>query len=432
MNQTLQTFADIEAALEPFIPRRTTMSEAYTLERITKLMTALGNPQEKYPIIHIAGTSGKTSTAYYMASLLRQSGKKVGLTVSPHIDHVNERVQINLVPMPEARLCRELERFLAVVAKTGIKPTYFEVLVAFAFWEFARQKVDYAVIEVGLGGLLDGTNVVKRPDKVCIITDIGLDHTQVLGKTVEAIAAQKAGIVHPHNEVFIYQQDENIMNVVREVCSQQQATLHEIQPRRSNALPTNLPLFQQRNWYLAFATYEALRVEETRGLPQLNEKQLARSVTTYIPARMETYESGDKVLIMDGAHNTQKLGALLKSVKHQYPTQTRALLFNVKSTKTKVLGETLQEVARFADHIILTEFHGEQDTYFQSVNPLQVAERLIDLGFDHVEIIQDPEAAYAALLKRPEQLYLITGSFYLLNRLRPVIMKAHDPSHRRR
>src|SRR5690606_38872097 len=121
--------------------------------------------------------------------LLAAAGQKVGMTVSPHVYEVNERVQINTKPLAETQFCRELSRFLNIIQSSGVRPTYFELLVAFAYWEFAEQGVDYAVIEVGLGGLLDGTNVVARDDKVCIITDIGFDHTSVLGKTLSAITA---------------------------------------------------------------------------------------------------------------------------------------------------------------------------------------------------------------------------------------------------
>ena len=190
----LRSFNDIDTVLKDFIPPMRSFRSVYTLDTMRALMLALGNPQNSYKTIHVAGTSGKTSTSYYIAALLGQTGKKIGLSVSPHVDNVNERVQIDLVPLDEHEYCQQFSTFLQIINKLRIKPTYFELLIAFAFWQFAQEKVDYAVIEVGLGGLLDGTNVIERSDKVCVIADIGLDHVAVLGNSLAGIAAQKAGI----------------------------------------------------------------------------------------------------------------------------------------------------------------------------------------------------------------------------------------------
>ncbi len=196
----IRSIQEAEAALLPYVPLVAELTgKDTTLDRIVPLMKLLGDPQDKLKIIHLAGTSGKTSTAYYMSALLQATGKKVGLTVSPHIDTIAERVQIDGLPLPETEFCRELGIFLDIVEFAEAPPSYFELLYAFALWVFERQQVDYAVVETGMGGLYDATNVASRPDKVCVITDIGFDHTHILGKTLPEIAAQKVGIVHDHN-----------------------------------------------------------------------------------------------------------------------------------------------------------------------------------------------------------------------------------------
>jgi dihydrofolate synthase/folylpolyglutamate synthase len=169
----IETFSEASKLLAKFIPPDRPTS--YTLDRMEQLMDYLGNPQNRLSVIHIAGTSGKTSTSYYIAALLHATGKTVGLSVSPHIDTIAERAQIDLRPLEESDYCEQLGIFLELIEKSGIQPSYFEVLVAFMYWLFDRRGVDYAVVEVGLGGLLDGTNVVDRSDKVCVITDIGFD-----------------------------------------------------------------------------------------------------------------------------------------------------------------------------------------------------------------------------------------------------------------
>lgn len=415
----LKSFDDVHKVLAEFVPSVTTQRQPYTLERIRSLLQFLGNPQDSYKTVHVAGTSGKTSTCYYVAAMLEAHGKKVGLTVSPHVDEVNERVQINLKPLSEKRFSAQLAKFLKLVEKSGLKPTYFEVLMAFAYWQFANEKIDYAVVEVGLGGLLDGSNVITRPDKVCVITDIGLDHTEHLGRTLEAIAAQKAGIIKAYNIVFSYQQTDDVMQVLREVAIQQQAELHEVLPIKNSELPVNLPLFQRRNWYLALSVCRFVEVRDK--LRTLSPSQIEKTTYTYIPARMEVASYKDRQIIMDGAHNNQKLRTLLKSAKNQYPKQEIAILASfVKSGKSRTKG-ALKAIQPIASHMIITSFAGEQDAPQVSVDPLKIAEWCEEVGFSNWEIENSPAKALQKLLRRKEPVLLVTGSFYLLNHIRPLI-----------
>jgi dihydrofolate synthase / folylpolyglutamate synthase len=426
MTYKLSNFREVHEVLSKHVPPLRSFRGAYTLERMQKLMAELGNPQDTYRTIHVAGTSGKTSTSYYLTSLLKAAGQKVGLTISPHIDEVNERVQINLQPLTEKKFCQEFSVFLNIVEKTNIKPTYFELLVAFAFWHFAREKVDYAVIEVGLGGLLDGTNVMNRGDKVCVITDIGLDHTAVLGESIAAITAQKAGIIQPHNTVFSYEQGDVVMEVLREVSTQLQAELHEVWPLKPSELPKQMPLYQRRNWYLALITYDYLSKRD--NLPELDESQLATTTMTHIPARMEILQVNGKTLVLDGAHNSQKMKALVSSMKQHFKHKTFAVLFSLVQSRNYRTLSTLREVASLADYLIITQFDVQQDLRKLSVDSVKVAKYCEQLEFKDFEIITQPEEALAQLLKRKEDVLLITGSFYLLNHIRPVLWK-YDPTH---
>src|SRR5690349_16238782 len=153
--------AEAEKALEAFLPSRLPRP-AYTLDHILQFMDFIGNPQELPQVIHVAGTSGKTSTAYYAAALLKGAHKRAGILVLPHVMSITERVQIDLKPLDDAVFCSELAVFLSLIDKSGLKLSYAEILYAFAYWEFARQKVEYVVVETGLGGLLDATNVVEN------------------------------------------------------------------------------------------------------------------------------------------------------------------------------------------------------------------------------------------------------------------------------
>lgn len=393
---------------------------AYTLDRIKSLLEFLGNPQNEYKVIHVAGTSGKTSTCYFLSSMLHANGQKVGLSVSPHVDEVNERVQINTKPISEKKFCSEFSLFLRKIKPSGIPLTYFEILVAFGFWEFARQKVDYVVVEVGVGGLLDGTNVFNHSDKVCVITDIGLDHTNILGKTLQAITSQKAGIIKSHNTVFVYEQNDEIMEVIREVSHQQQADLHEIWPLKPSELPKNLPLFQRRNWYLAISVFNFVR--ERDKLPEMSEQDLAKTTQIYIPARMELVRLKGKTLILDAAHNPQKLDALIKSVKLNYPKKSVAVLVGFNRSKQTKIRENLETMTSLVSHLIATDFV-EINLERSSVDPLIIVEQCEEIGFHDWELIRDPKKACRKLLRRKEDVLLVTGSFYLLNSIRPIILK---------
>jgi dihydrofolate synthase/folylpolyglutamate synthase len=383
-----------------------------------QLMSYLDNPQDKFRAIHVAGTSGKTSTVYYMSALLTAAGYKTGLTISPHIEDINERVQINGQPVAEDLFCQALAEFLGLIENCSIRPSWFEAMVAFAYWYFAHQKVDYAVIEVGLGGLKDGTNVISRPDKVCILTDIGYDHINVLGNTLPEIAAQKVGIVRPGNQVFAYDQGLVINQVFGDFVHSQKASLEII--NEQSAIKqfaqnvSSMPKYQLRNWLLAYHVY--LFLQNRDNLPHLTSKVLRQTQQILIPGRMETREIGSKKVIMDGAHNSQKITALIKTFQHQYPRQKPIVLLALRS------GKEYQEIASLlkslTNHVIVTTFETSQDVPIQAMDTKTLAVALVLTGIQNVETIEDPQAALKAFLKSPENLGLITGSFYLISQIR--------------
>jgi len=417
----LHTFEEANEALRELWQDERTKPRTYTLDTITALMDYLGNPQEKLKIVHVAGTSGKTSTAYYAAALLKAAGKRVGLTVSPHVDEVNERVQINAVPMPERAFCSELAIFLELVKKSRLEPSYFEAMVAFAFWEFVRSGMEYAVVEVGLGGLLDATNVIRREDKVCVITDIGLDHTNRLGSTLAEITEKKAGIIQLYNSVFCYQQAPEIMEQIVERARQKQADLHVLHDDAAESGLDFLPLFQQRNLGLARAAVDYLLKQN--GDDGLTDEMVAEAAKTYIPARMEEVSYGGRTIIVDGAHNAQKLHALAESVRRKYPDEKVAAIVSFVGNRTFRLNDSVRELAQLLNYVIITSFSGPQDGPHVSEDPEELAQLFRRHGVASVEVVADPEEAFAVLLTRPEPILLVTGSFYLLNHIRPLLKK---------
>ena len=399
----LTSFAQVSKYLSRFYENSRV---EYSLDNMRRLMKYLDNPQDQLRVIHIAGTSGKTSTAYYLAELLTKGGYKTGLTISPHIDHVNERVQINGRPISEKDFCESISVFLELIAKSPVKPSWFETVVAFAYWYFAEQQVEYAVVEVGLGGLKDGTNVINHADKVCVITDIGFDHVGILGNTLAEIAQQKAGIIQPGNVVFVYRQTKEIMDVIKTKTLAMQGKLKVIDDFHPND-------FQKRNWHLAHTVYEYLG--ERDNLRYLTSKELEETKRIVVPGRMDIRKIGDKTLIMDGAHNVQKMTAFIARFRELYPDIKPAILIGVKDGKE--FKELVPILKPIASRVITTSFESSQDLPIKSMNSDELA--AVFKSFDiKTKSIPDHQLALHTLLRCPESVLIITGSFYLLGQIR--------------
>ena len=187
------------------------------------------------------------------------------------------------------------------------------------------------MLETGVGGLYDATNVTRRPDKVCIITDIGFDHTHLLGKTLAKIASQKVGIVHEHNHVFMYGQPAEVVAVIRKWVSGHDATLHLVKDHGAGMATPGLADYQLRNWWLARQAYKYL--EGRDGLGRLDRRALDKTKMILVPGRMEARQVRGKTLVMDGAHNQQKIAIFIDSFRRLYPDIKPAVLLSLKHNK---------------------------------------------------------------------------------------------------
>ncbi len=414
-------FQEAVDALTKYIPlSREITGKDITLKRMIPLMAAAGNPHEKLKIVHIAGTSGKTSTTYYITELLVAAGQKVGTTVSPHIDSVAERVQINGVPLSEETFCDALSQFITIVEGVKLDPTYFELLIAFAYWYFDKAGVDYAVIETGLGGLHDSTNVAANPDKVCVITDIGYDHMHVLGKTLASISAQKAGIIHPENAVFMYRQVDEVTDVISEWCTSVGAKLNLL----DQAIITTsaqgfaglnlLPYFQQRNWLLAYEVCKFIAYRDS--LPRPTFEAFEHALAVQVPARMDIRKINNKTIIMDGAHNVQKMEAFVSSFQQLFPGKKATVLMSMKAGKE--YSDVLPLLLPVANTLIICNFKSVQDTHISAADTDKLAEAAHECGFTNVITERNIDKAYRRLINGDEKLGIITGSFYLIGELR--------------
>lgn len=417
----LETMDRAERALHTYILNSPT-TDRYTLDRLRTLLNCVDNPQDRFRAVHIAGTSGKTSTAYFLRGLLEAGGAHTGMTVSPHIDTIRERVQLAGVPIAEAPFLDHLSRLLSVVEMTELRPTYFEILIALAFLVFSEDQVDYAVVETGLGGLLDGTNTLTRSDKICVITDIGLDHTEILGETIAEIALQKGGIIHPGNDVVMQPQPGAAVGVVEQTATERGARSFAVitESGTEDALPgADLPAFQRRNWRLAVAVYQMLANSDRRLAP-LDRLHGVNPLRLQPPGRLEKHRLGSHLLILDGAHNPQKLRALGDSLKEDNLGRVTVVANLVNAPEHK-LDDSLRELRQLGDTLIVPDFSVVQDVNKTSYPATMTATHARACGFRTA--VTTPGVAdalrYARSLKGDT--ILVTGSLYLVAQVRDLL-----------
>lgn len=404
----LETMHDVQEWLNKSIAgMRELNGKDLTVTRMSPLMKRLGDPHDRLKVIHVAGTSGKTSTAYYLASLLRAAGKDVGLTVSPHIDTIRERFQINLEPISEKDFVRHFKGFVDRIGGLVPYPTYFEILIGFALWYFHKSKADYAVVETGIGGLHDATNIINSPSKVCVITDIGFDHMHVLGKSISEISEQKVGIVHPGNVVFVHKQSEEIMkSILQHVQRTPESQLYIVDDKQ---IP-GLPLFQSRNWSLAEKVIDF--VADRNDWPKPSFKQKLESQTIHIPGRMELYQIGNRQIIIDGAHNSQKMSALVSSLGYKFPNQKFSVIVAFKQSKD--YKSVLDILKPIVTDVNVAKLSLPNNIHLESQEPKKIVDYCQLIGIDYVNSYADIGTAILKCLNQDSDLpILITGSLYL-------------------
>lgn len=387
----------------------------YDLDMMHRLMNAIGDPHKRLRIIHVAGTSGKTSTCYYIRALLELSGSRTGLTVSPHITAINERVQIDGVPLEEALFLQYLGTFMGMVESTDLHPSYYELTMAFAYYVFDKEKVDYAIIETGLGGLLDSSNVASREDKICVIQRIGYDHTEILGNTIEEIASQKAGIIHEKNAVYILDQPQPVLDVTESYAQ----TKHAFVTVVKNSHDTEIPVaYQRANWSLALAVYRY--VAQRDSVQVINSSQLTLAKQQTPPGRYEVLSYRHKTVILDGAHNEQKLRALVDSLP-DYANKP-VIIFSLKGNKDQNIAEYLRLLKDSCSQLVLTTFVVGQD--IRSINnvDVEIVKKCADeIGIPSI-IIDDQQSALDYAVGQEPNTVLITGSLYLVSEMRKLIV----------
>lgn len=419
-----------------YLDELSTFGTKLGLSRIEKLVGYLDNPQLHYKTIHVTGTNGKGSVSSMLSSVLTMSNIKTGLYISPHLVSYTERIQIDGCPITEEAFadCISAVRTFAdkMVREGEESPTQFEVITAAAFLYFAINKVEYAVIEVGLGGLLDSTNVVKP--EVCVITNVTLEHAALCGGTLEGVARHKAGIIkdgvpvvtaakgipmeiimqtaeEKSSDIFIAGSDFSSTYITFDGQYQYLRFLCELTGKNFDYKLKMLGDHQIENSSLAIMTAGILSNNDER----INEQNIIDGLATAKwAARFEPLKVNGQSYVIDGAHNPAGMSIFRKNLDKYYPEGKRVILLGI--LKDKDIDAMLDYLLRDDDEIIITTPDSER-----KASPEYIAQKIQN---HHVELFANMYEALEAAkhLANKEKLLCITGSLYLTGELRQALV----------
>ena len=411
--------------IQEWLKKSESIPRKHGLYRMEAILEALGNPERELKSIHIAGTNGKGSTAAMVTAFAKAHGLRVGTFTSPHMDSIRERIQLDGVPLEEesfwqaASLVREVECRLF---KEWGAFNYFEILTAMMFVVFQQEAVDLAIIEVGIGGLLDNTNV-GHP-LVSVITTIGLDHQDLLGSTLEEITAQKAGIIKSGQQVVVGPVTRECMDVIREIASEKGATVQAFgedfslveDSYQDTVLTISLKqlalngAFQKENATVAIRAFRVW-MEVTGRSAQAEFIEAALRVVSW-PGRMEVLQDTPLVMI-DGAHNLPAIERLVQNMTAS-KAKKQTLLFSALTRK-----DSQQMLARLQEalpdvNIILTSFHPSRGL---SISKSDVEAYLDSRKISYEESFEEVIDRFASSTDDESELW-VTGSLYFIAEVR--------------
>ncbi|MBR6012464.1 MAG: bifunctional folylpolyglutamate synthase/dihydrofolate synthase [Selenomonadaceae bacterium] len=368
------------------------------LERINLLSKELGNPQNYFESIHVAGTNGKGSVCAMLSEILQTAGFKVGLFTSPHLESYCERIKVNGENISES----EFAEILSLIQNFEIPATHFEVLTAAAFAYFAKSEVDFAVIETGLGGTWDSTNIITP--KISVITNVALDHENILGD-LKSIARNKAGIIKKNVPVVTAATGEPL-KIIQEVAKKNNSPLYIVD--KPVEVETNLQgEYQKINSAVAIQTAKFLKIPDEKIFSALKKVHWA--------GRFETVETNFGKIIIDGAHNPHGAAALRKSLDKKFPDGRRIFIFGALADKN--IDGIIKNLFRAEDFVIVTEPISERAESVENI-----CGKLKNFG---VECI-GAENIFDAVekIKNFDGVKIVAGSLYLIGEVRKILNSA--------
>lgn len=384
------------------------------LDNIRAICNELGNPEKKYKIIHITGTNGKGSTSTIIENVMLKAGIKVGKYTSPHILKFNERIRVNGEDINDENIARIYEKVKLAGERARVKPTFFEVTTAMMFLYFAEREVEYAILEVGMGGRFDATNIADGD--IAIITNVSIDHTEFLGKTIYEISREKAGIIKDKSKVIVCDNDEEFLKAIYEKKSEVTNVLEKYKNldynldfknfitkiNLKNGKEYNLSLFgdyQVKNFLCAYEAFKILDISEKlieEGIKDIKWQ-----------CRFERYINSP-LTVLEGAHNIDGINNLKKIIEQGYNKNEVVMIVSI--LKDKKVTEMLKVCETMSDNIILTSLEenprgltGEELYEFTDKNSCFEIENNMEKAY---------EKAYEKAKDYNKKIILVCGSFY--------------------
>ncbi len=393
-------------------------------DHIQKVLDKLGNPEQGMRFFHVAGTNGKGSVCSFLASILEKGGYKTALFTSPHLVKINERIKIDGRDISDENFGDYLERVKNQVEEPL---SFFEYLFAMAMLYFKEQGVDYCVLETGLGGTYDSTNVVTP--EISIITSIGMDHIKILGDTLEEIAGEKAGIIKPGKPIVFLEQEESVNQVIEEVARKNHSQIIRLSKDDIKILENHKKFiaFSIKNGYHNFDRLKIATIAHYQVwnaylsviaikcvLPELEDEVIRRGIESMVwPARMEEIRPG---VFLDGAHNPPAIHAFVETVKAQFVSYRKDLLFAVVADKDyEEMIRVLCEGVSF-EHITITCIPGAR-----KADSSLVESQFLKYTVADIEVEEDIETAYKKAMQQKREYLFCLGSLYLAGKIETLL-----------
>ena len=413
---------------------------SYGLERTYRLLELLGNPQESLKLIHIAGTNGKGSTTAMITKILCEAGYKVGMYTSPFIEEFEERIQINGHNIPKEKLAELVEELKVVVDKVIEEgydhPTEFEIITVLMLLYFKKEGVDFGVVEVGLGGRLDSTNVINP--LVSVITSISFDHTNILGNTLTQIAGEKAGIIKKDTPTVIFPQVKEVYDIILEKCKKENSKLYVVEKNdvvlkninksktpyqivevmKENSYEINLPLLGQHQILNLGVALKVIEVLNSNNIVNINKEVIKNAIANVKwMGRLEVL-SNNPTVVIDGAHNIQGIKVLTENIQKYFEYKDLYLILGILADKDVV--EMVNTITPIAKKIYAVTPHSNRAELAEDLKNVVIK---VNENCEHYNNYE--EALKNAMNDAShEDLVLASGSLYMIGDMRKLIRRS--------